>query len=1439
MRSLFAKKKVFPELYLKTFNRDFYRQVYFHEHQGKKIQEHFLENLESRKFDPSPLFNLDWICSKTDLTPHEVMVHLAEDPKFADQYQSVSLAVLRHFDIEPREKLVKDIAKSRRLIDSGYYLDRYPDVGGSWMTPYLHYGIFGWKEGRWPNSEFDSAFYLTRYEDVKDLNINPFVHYCEFGQAEGRFPNADVEKVWIEKKEYEKRLQVARVFDPVFYLKENPDVREAGIDPIEHFNAAGDSELRRPNAYFYPEYYLQKNEDVRNGPLPPFAHFREFGWKEKRPHFADDAYIQAYAEKRAEEARQKEEEEIRHREEAERLARERQNTPAQVLFDAEYYLRENPDVAQAGVDPEHHYYSSGEAEGRCPNPYFSPMFYRRLSADVRAAGIPLFSHYAGFGFWEGRLGAACDLRTSSYVKKPLLFVGHDGIQAGSEVVLLEVIKWFYHHTDRRIKTLLLSPGPLANQYAEYSDCYVLPDYSVDCNEDLAAFLKADFEFCYINTVVAGQLFRMLSDCDITLKGDVIAHVHEMEKVIRENEESFALLKERACHYISASPASSRDMVEHFGIAPEDITTVPAFIRIIDPEGSRLNELRSEARTELGIPEDAFVVAGCGTVYWRKGPDIFLDCAKAICAEQGDVHFVWIGPGPDLDATIDSIPEELKERIHFVGGKDHASQLLACADLFFLSSREDPFPLVVMEAAQHAVPSLCFDEATGITDFILDDAGYTVPSINTDDAITALRVITSDREDVVTRGRVARERVLDKYTSEKQCLNIFNSILEHSGYTPSVSVIVPFYNHEKFVGERLDTVLGQSIKDIEVILMDDLSTDNTVAVASEYLSDPRVRMEANTVNSGSPFKQWKKGLGLAQSELVWIAEGDDACDLNFLSTLLPYFDDQMMAIASAKTEIIDEHSTLKAGVLMTYLDSAYQDKYRSSFRLDGFDTINQDLGAVCTLVNASGLILRKQCLKPEVLDEAGEFKMCGDWYLYISMLRHGKLAYDVTTTNYFRRHSASQVNKVEGTDVYFIERYRITRYVVENFCVDRRMINKAFKAIDGEWARFLHKPKEGGLEDYYDKQYLTKKAKYSKKNNLHVAFYVHGMLFSKGGIERLAADIANYLAERGYKVTIFCRQWGKASASVYPVYDNVDVVGVFDENQQAQGILNLRTELLQREVDLFIPMLSEWLFAPIVAATEYTGVPVVVSEHNDPWKIEELWWSHEDRVECFNKAEKIHLLLNGFTESLPEDLKERAVIIPNGINMPDVVSDYSGRENLIVAIGRLAPQKRFDRLITAIARIQKQLREQGWQTEIWGEGQLRQELEEQIADLGVVDLVTLKGVTSDISTVLNRAAINVMPSEFEGFGIALAEAMSYGIPSIAYADCNGPNELIRNGQNGLLVNDTTELATEILTLIEDEAKRIKMSKDALSKAKKYDKNKVFRQWETLVNSFVKG
>ncbi len=80
--------------------------------------------------------------------------------------------------------------------------------------------------------------------------------------------------------------------------------------------------------------------------------------------------------------------------------------------------------------------------------------------------------------------------------------------------------------------------------------------------------------------------------------------------------------------------------------------------------------------------------------------------------------------------------------------------------------------------------------------------------------------------------------------------------------PTVSVIVPNYNHARFLRQRIDTILAQTFQDFELILLDDCSTDESRTILREYTSDKRVRLEFNEVNSGSPFKQWKKGLEMA-------------------------------------------------------------------------------------------------------------------------------------------------------------------------------------------------------------------------------------------------------------------------------------------------------------------------------------------------------------------------------------------------------------------------------------------------------------------------------------------------------------------------------------------------------------------------------------------------
>src|ERR1700746_3879780 len=103
--------------------------------------------------------------------------------------------------------------------------------------------------------------------------------------------------------------------------------------------------------------------------------------------------------------------------------------------------------------------------------------------------------------------------------------------------------------------------------------------------------------------------------------------------------------------------------------------------------------------------------------------------------------------------------------------------------------------------------------------------------------------------------------------------------------PKVSVIVPNYNHARFLQKRIDSILNQTFQDFELILLDDCSTDVSRAILSQYANDPRVRLEFNAMNSGSTFKQWNKGVRLARGKYVWIAESDDYADERLLQRLV--------------------------------------------------------------------------------------------------------------------------------------------------------------------------------------------------------------------------------------------------------------------------------------------------------------------------------------------------------------------------------------------------------------------------------------------------------------------------------------------------------------------------------------------------------------------------
>lgn len=178
------------------------------------------------------------------------------------------------------------------MFDEAYYTQRYPEVAESGMAPIEHYLSIGWREGKNPSHEFDSAFYLSANPDVLAANMNPLLHFVKYGKAEGRswrsneFPSllttapTDIKPA---RPYSDAELKCVRpFFDSAYYLSMYPDVREAGIDPFEHFMSVGWREYRNPCANFNTATYLRINKDVATSDLNPLLHYAQNGMNEDR-----------------------------------------------------------------------------------------------------------------------------------------------------------------------------------------------------------------------------------------------------------------------------------------------------------------------------------------------------------------------------------------------------------------------------------------------------------------------------------------------------------------------------------------------------------------------------------------------------------------------------------------------------------------------------------------------------------------------------------------------------------------------------------------------------------------------------------------------------------------------------------------------------------------------------------------------------------------------------------------------------------------------------------------------------------------------------------------------------------------------------------------------------------------------------------------------------
>jgi len=235
----------------------------------------------------------------------------------------------------------------------------------------------------------------------------------------------------------------------------------------------------------------------------------------------------------------------------------------------------------------------------------------------------------------------------------------------------------------------------------------------------------------------------------------------------------------------------------------------------------------------------------------------------------------------------------------------------------------------------------------------------------------------------------------------------------------VSVIIPNYNHARFLPERIESVLEQRYVAVEVILLDDHSDDDSREVMERYRGNGRVReIYYNEENSGSPFYQWKKGIEMARGEYVWIAESDDAAKPDLLTELVTALEaDPANVIAFC--ESTSDHAAFCA-------PDKEEHSLPQTFR--GEDFLRSRMLNTPAIRNASAVVFRRAQAGPEALNEILNYTYAGDWAFWCSLLLRGSVVKSGRTLNFFRRHPDSVARQADKAGLFVREGFWVMGYL---------------------------------------------------------------------------------------------------------------------------------------------------------------------------------------------------------------------------------------------------------------------------------------------------------------------------------------------------------------------------------------------------------------------------
>ncbi|VVE38673.1 glycosyltransferase family 4 protein [Pandoraea anhela] len=347
----------------------------------------------------------------------------------------------------------------------------------------------------------------------------------------------------------------------------------------------------------------------------------------------------------------------------------------------------------------------------------------------------------------------------------------------------------------------------------------------------------------------------------------------------------------------------------------------------------------------------------------------------------------------------------------------------------------------------------------------------------------------------------------------------------------------------------------------------------------------------------------------------------------------------------------------------------------------------------------------------------------------------------------------------------------------------------------------------------------------------------GTLAAFAGAERATATLANALAARGHRVHVLSL-WGHAP--VFPLSPDVVHHAMFEarvafKRHYPSIVCQFRRYVLEHGIEVMVdvdPMLALYT----VPATLGLAVRRIAWEHStyasDLGRRARRW----ARALAARRYDAVVVLTDADRKAWQTHhphARAQFVTLPNplGIPMPDIAPEHAD-ERCILAVGRLVPEKGFDRLIDAWSRIAHDA--PGWRVRIVGDGPLRDALIAQARSAGVADSVQVLPAVAEIAQHYAQASIYCLPSRRESFGLVLIETQAYAVPIVAFAADAGPRALLHHGIDSLVVNDgdIAALAEALRRLIGDAPLRRQLGRAGYAHAQHFRADAIAARWEAL-------